>query len=49
MTNFEAIKSAITDMDLDALAEFCYNYPDCYEKFGFTAKENSFAIKILVA
>ena len=38
MTNFEAIKSAITDTDLDALAEFCYNYPDCYEKFGFYCK-----------
>ena len=35
MTNFDAIKSAIANMDLDALAEFCQNYPNCYETFGF--------------
>lgn len=49
MTNFEAIKSAIADMDLDELAYFCYNYPDCHRKFGFTVKANFFAIQVLVA
>ena len=38
MTNYEAIKSAIANMDLDELAYFCYNYPDYQHKFGFYCK-----------